>query len=140
HFYRFSNLRVLTHTMQLAKTFEEPRVWRPVSEEQHPAPPDVKDIDRCLAQEHDDWLAYYTEGGWTYDVERDEGGKRHEMLLPFSAFDEVTRVPKQDIERRIRGIVTDAFELLAVLGYNPYLASSTAENLLPLAERRPARW
>lgn len=139
NFYRISNLRVLTHAMQLATTFEEPRVWRPLSESQRPTPPSPEDVNRCLAHEHDDWLAYYKRGGWAYGPKRDETLKRHEMLLPFSDFDDTTPLSRSQVERRSRGIVEDAFELLAVLGYSPYL-STKDELALPLTERRPGRW
>lgn len=142
-FYRMSNLRALTHAMQMASSEPFNRIWRPISEEQQPAPLSQQEIDQSLAIEHEDWRRYYLRHGWEYARVRDDAARKHPMLL---GWDELTAqgpgsdaAGTRDPREQVRGTVSEAFELLAVLGYRPY-RNELSESHPSMAERRVSRW
>ncbi|MFC5931236.1 RyR domain-containing protein [Cryobacterium melibiosiphilum] len=111
-FLKQSNLRSITTALASARAIG--RSWEPATGLGTSAPSDAEltaaELDEMAELEHASWCQHLRDAGWTQRDVRDDGRRRHPLLVDWAAFGD-------DGRARTRQTVATSMALLEALGY-----------------------
>jgi len=81
-------------------------------------------LERLAEAEHDGWCDFRIRNGWRYDPERDDGEKRHPLLVPYDKLEEHVKDKDRDAVRNYPARVILADFRIVWLG-EPQRAAAT---------------